>query len=262
MFYRELAEVASNLNNERLDIDELLQSFCLRDIAARRFLASFFLQVNQEGKLELLGFFGAPPDSIGLAEQSLSVFSDHPAATSVRTNSMVWVSWKPRVFANTSTKVELVAWPIHSSARTIGSLVALMESKSEGGEEVTECLEALSEVVGSALVRKLETYPKNSNHRTSQIPHSISLTTNSIETTLSERQLLILKLMAEGRTNADIADVLGYSESLIRQETIRIYASLNCNGRSDATDIYKRHLAKQNEITLSSDSLKSVTQLA
>jgi DNA-binding CsgD family transcriptional regulator len=51
---------------------------------------------------------------------------------------------------------------------------------------------------------------------------------------------LILKLIAEGRTNAAIADVLGYSESLIRQETIKIYAKLGCSGRNEAAQIYNR----------------------
>lgn len=59
---------------------------------------------------------------------------------------------------------------------------------------------------------------------------------------LSERQLLILKLISEGRTNADIADVLGYSESLIRQETIKIYSFLDCSGRSEATSIFLNSL--------------------
>ncbi|NCV95692.1 MAG: hypothetical protein EBW33_03005, partial [Actinobacteria bacterium] len=49
----------------------------------------------------------------------------------------------------------------------------------------------------------------------------------------------ILRMISEGRTNGDIADVLGYSESLIRQETIRIYAHLGCSGRSEATSIYR-----------------------
>ncbi|MEY4206763.1 MAG: Bacterial regulatory protein luxR family, partial [Actinomycetota bacterium] len=55
---------------------------------------------------------------------------------------------------------------------------------------------------------------------------------------LSERQMLILKLISEGRTNADIAEIIGYSESLIRQETIRIYSLLGCSGRNEATNLF------------------------
>ena len=58
---------------------------------------------------------------------------------------------------------------------------------------------------------------------------------------LSERQELILKLMSEGRTNFSISELLGYSESTIRQETIKIYSFLQCDGREEASMIYKEH---------------------
>jgi DNA-binding NarL/FixJ family response regulator len=61
----------------------------------------------------------------------------------------------------------------------------------------------------------------------------------SQQNSLTERQELILRLISEGRTNGDIADVLGYSESLIRQETIRIYAHLGCSGRTEAASIFR-----------------------
>jgi DNA-binding CsgD family transcriptional regulator len=60
--------------------------------------------------------------------------------------------------------------------------------------------------------------------------------------TLTDRQMLILSLMAEGSTNALISDNLGYSESTIRQETIKIYSKLKCKGRSEATKIYLEKL--------------------
>ncbi|MFM8921839.1 MAG: helix-turn-helix transcriptional regulator, partial [Candidatus Nanopelagicaceae bacterium] len=56
---------------------------------------------------------------------------------------------------------------------------------------------------------------------------------------LTERQLLILKMMAEGRTNLSISGVLGYSESTIRHETIKVYAKLGCTGRVEASTIYQ-----------------------
>jgi DNA-binding CsgD family transcriptional regulator len=54
--------------------------------------------------------------------------------------------------------------------------------------------------------------------------------------------LLILKLISENRTNILISELLGYSESTIRQETIKIYAKLGCNGREEASRIYKESL--------------------
>ena len=53
--------------------------------------------------------------------------------------------------------------------------------------------------------------------------------------------LALYQMIAEGRTNSDIADLLAYSDSLIRQETIKIYSILGCSGRLEAARIYKAH---------------------
>jgi hypothetical protein len=50
---------------------------------------------------------------------------------------------------------------------------------------------------------------------------------------LSERQDLILEMLIAGLTNFTIAKSLGYSESLIRQETVTIYRKLGVKGRGE-----------------------------
>jgi DNA-binding CsgD family transcriptional regulator len=50
---------------------------------------------------------------------------------------------------------------------------------------------------------------------------------------LTERQSLILEMIQTGNTNQMIAVRMGYSESLIRQETINIYRKLGISGRRD-----------------------------
>ena len=53
---------------------------------------------------------------------------------------------------------------------------------------------------------------------------------------LTERQELIVDLIKQSKTNIQIANSLGYSESLIRQETIVIYAKLGVNGRRELSE--------------------------
>jgi DNA-binding CsgD family transcriptional regulator len=50
---------------------------------------------------------------------------------------------------------------------------------------------------------------------------------------LTERQELIVDLIKKSKTNVQIAEMLGYSESLIRQETIIIYQKLGIEGRRE-----------------------------
>jgi DNA-binding CsgD family transcriptional regulator len=50
---------------------------------------------------------------------------------------------------------------------------------------------------------------------------------------LTDRQNIILNLIQKGLTNPAIAEQIGYSESLVRQETMAIYAKLSVSGRKD-----------------------------
>ncbi|MDO8732151.1 MAG: helix-turn-helix transcriptional regulator [Actinomycetota bacterium] len=53
----------------------------------------------------------------------------------------------------------------------------------------------------------------------------------------SERQVLVLRGIRDGKTNRSIAEDLGFSESTIRQETLRIYQALGVNSRKDAVSV-------------------------
>jgi DNA-binding CsgD family transcriptional regulator len=51
---------------------------------------------------------------------------------------------------------------------------------------------------------------------------------------LTSRQVRIIKLIADGLTNAEIAKIVLLSESTVRQETIRIFRILKCHNRGEA----------------------------
>lgn len=54
--------------------------------------------------------------------------------------------------------------------------------------------------------------------------------------TLTPRQEKILDLMRSGFTNEDIAQKIGYSPSLVKQETMLIFSKLGISGRKDLTN--------------------------
>lgn len=230
LFYRELAGIANQINQLQPDIDGLLKLFCLRKVADRTFLAAFYLQVERDGRLYLRSYYGAAPEEVGLNGEPLSIFNSHPASEAVLKSKLAWSN---AVSAGDSgpdkTMANLIAWPIISQERILGVLLALSDTPFREDDHELEYFEALAAIIGGAIVKKLPTSTFTSTK-----------TKQSFEKNrLTERQELILKLISEGRTNGDIADVLGYSESLIRQETIRIYAHLGCSGRSEATSIFR-----------------------
>ena len=53
---------------------------------------------------------------------------------------------------------------------------------------------------------------------------------------LTERQILIKNLIQKGFSNPQIASEIGYSESLVRQETMAIYSALDISGRKELLD--------------------------
>jgi DNA-binding CsgD family transcriptional regulator len=54
---------------------------------------------------------------------------------------------------------------------------------------------------------------------------------------LTSRQLRVLELMSIGKTNIAIAEIIGYSESTVRQETMAIYRILGVHDRNDACKV-------------------------
>ena len=52
---------------------------------------------------------------------------------------------------------------------------------------------------------------------------------------LTERQAEIIKLMKAGKTNDEIAQMIGFSASLVKQETMLVFAKLGISGRKDLT---------------------------
>jgi DNA-binding NarL/FixJ family response regulator len=62
---------------------------------------------------------------------------------------------------------------------------------------------------------------------------------------LTERQEVILRMMSEGRTNSAIGRLMGYSESTIKQETMKIFTKLGYNDRDQASQIYLERIARK-----------------
>ena len=62
---------------------------------------------------------------------------------------------------------------------------------------------------------------------------------------LTRRQREILHGMSDGLTNSQIANELGFSESTIRQESMRMYEILQVAGRKEAVKKYNQSAYRQ-----------------
>lgn len=99
----------------------------------------------------------------------------------------------------------------------------------------TDSLNRITELEKEILSQLVELKPKDFESNRKQ---AIAETTEKI----SPRQLKILELMSEALTNNEIANALGISESLVKQETINIYEKLEVDNRKGAIKYYYQNL--------------------
>ncbi|MEM8843938.1 MAG: response regulator transcription factor [Pseudomonadota bacterium] len=59
---------------------------------------------------------------------------------------------------------------------------------------------------------------------------------------LTERQLEVLALMSEGKSNKDIADELGLTIGTIKMHSSRIFKALNVQNRTEAVTKFSKHI--------------------
>lgn len=95
-------------------------------------------------------------------------------------------------------------------------------------------LEAFLIAVGNLISLALFRNAKTSHHRNELvIPSTLQ--------GLTERQIQILELISQQHTNVKIANHLGYSESTVRQETMKIFEYLGVESRINAARMYSEY---------------------
>lgn len=80
-------------------------------------------------------------------------------------------------------------------------------------------------------------YLSFTNRALTSSPDGVTLPTDSRDSgasQLTQRQILILRGMVEGKTNHELATELGFSVSTVRHETMRIYQALAVSDRKEA----------------------------
>jgi DNA-binding NarL/FixJ family response regulator len=134
-----------------------------------------------------------------------------------------------------------ICFPIEKSGTPVAAFGVFSNFEIHPNIEVEAFLKAIGNVISLHLYRGGQASREQSGM--SQNFNSPAIGMSSRPTKLSDRQMLILRMMSEGRTNLVISELLGYSESTVRQETIKIFAILVCHGREEASKIYREKFA-------------------
>lgn len=231
-----IGELITFLQQENPGVNELCQFGVMRTFNFLEASAMFSARLDPDGTIRPIGQFGFSLDVMKSWERT-HLTDEFPTTDALKTNNIVWIAdrenWKrdyPHLmkYEMDMTANTFIAWPI-TIAGSYMSVLGLCLRKTQAP---TPELVSFFETVGGIFalqMSKASANPKN------QEEESVIALVNLF----TRRQREVLKLMADGLTNAQIATDLGFSESTIRQETMRIYEILGATGRADAVRMFR-----------------------
>ncbi len=207
----------SSLLASAVSATDLCRKLVHSDITNPATIGANIFAIDQQAHFNLVGSYGK-----GLPANGISVWDDHPFGIAARSGLIHNQSAE----ALDGSEVEAYCLPLTKGSEPIGLLCLTLVNGARMNLISPEALSVVSKITGIWL---------DSLGLTSAFPRgdSVAAPTASPES-LTERQLTVLRLMAEGKTNAQIAQELILSESTIRQETVKIYRALGVHARSEA----------------------------
>lgn len=157
--------------------------------------------------------------------QKLSLGLDIPITRAVTSNKCIVINSPEEFYGNYPVATELGAvgtnWKSCIAIPVLpqGVYFLILDSKPKKDPEFEHFLRAVGQLImiylNSIRNKKMVNYAKGATGE------------------LTPRQKLILTFLEKGFTNPQIAQEIGYSESLVRHETIEIYSKLEVSGRKE-----------------------------
>jgi len=196
--------------------------------------------VASDATMTMTGYFGASAERIQ-PFLTTSLWEDSPSSRAVKERTPFILPDRrtielddPEISSNHPDLRALIAVPLLTSFSAIGTVEVIftedLRSAFETSEFLTLCCHALTlfstrMVVGNGFaVGNSNDHIKDNAESTQELCR------------LSQRQLSILHLMSLKFTNQSIAMRLGFSESTIRQEAMKIFTYLNVQTRKQAVE--------------------------
>ena len=228
LFPQEVMDLATYLREEKPSLSEIAIYLCNSTFARLSASSIFIAAVRSNGAIFYPAGYGFDKDLFSNVPER-SVETDSPVANMLRTQTVVsGGSWDEYPFADRNNAFKVFPNGFKSSFSFplfgFGGAVVNCAQPNELTDELKDFFHCIGLVAGlycavSPISEVLEApLPKNQ-------PEQLL--------TLTPRQWQVLEYMQKGATNISIARTLGFSESTIRHETMRIYRKLNLRGRID-----------------------------
>jgi DNA-binding CsgD family transcriptional regulator len=231
-----IGELIAYIQQENPSLDELCQFAVLRTFNFIDAVALFAASLTGEGAIRPTGQYGFSAELIDSWTPS-SIDEEIPTADALKTNNIIWLAEKDEwdrdypdlaKYQLDPTTNTFIAWPI--SIR--GAYMSVLGLAARKVLAPTPLLISFFETVGGIFALQIS---RNTSVVASREGDSFAAHFNLF----TRRQRDIIRLVADGLTNSQIGVELGFSESTIRQETMRMYEILGASGRADAIRMYR-----------------------
>ena len=241
IFLETLLEFSRYLAMRKHTLPEVISHITYRIFSDLHPTGSTFTAIEGGKSLLIKSHAGVVPINDAEGGKSFSVLDGNQVSRCFRSNLPIWEGLDFQTDFITGLPLEKtnvahmehhgtsISVPLELRGSTSGVFTLFINSKSKKIAEVELFIAAIAQIF------YLYSVENHSEGTSSEAPESG--TTKKIES-LTQRQLLILELMADGKTNATISNALGYSESTVRQETIKIFFKLGCRNREEASNIF------------------------
>ena len=202
----------------------------------------FIAQLHPDGMVRRVDAFGYSEEQMeGWREFPLS--EKLPVTDAIRNDQLVWLAdhddWEkdyPELlnYPGDLSSQTFIALSIDIHGAPAGALGVMSQKQVQPTPELISYISAIGGLVGLYLSRISQ----------GRFAQSMKPNEGANGDFLTPRQMRILDLMAQSYTNPQIAKDLGFSESTVRQETMRIYQILQVSGRKEAIkEAQRRNIA-------------------
>ena len=188
----------------------------------------FFWRVDADKKMRFVsGHSKEAPSSEDF--QPINLESKLPVTDCIKSGEIIWISNRDQLYKNYS---EMDKYPLPAKYKTFVSVPLKYEGYPIASWGLT-CEENIDP--NPILISYLNTVSGMAGLYAKDLPEFKSARKDGVSRrVLSRRQNNILNLVKEKLTNQEIGVELGFSESTIRQETMKIYKILNVKNRREA----------------------------
>jgi|GEM_PF-4664529 len=242
-----ISEFANYLSERDHSIQEILNHLIRVELKQFEVDSLLFFQADDAGHFSIEAMSGVDTETSTELRTTYSMNDTWPAAYVIRHGLLLWLDGKSNdekyseVVKNFPLLIGpriLIVFPVFNDGMPTGALALTSRATNERTRDSELYLGAISSIFSMYVYRNVLVSPDEQddlNKKNTSIDTKHASNLNE----LTQRQLVIMILISEDRTNKSISEFLGYSESTIRQEIMRIFAKTECGSRWEVAKVYK-----------------------